>query len=210
MNRVLVVRSSNRPIPLECAASVHALEAAGAGVVDQTGSAEVSLARNLALSRALDVLRKPEARPFDLVLMVDDDMVFAMRAAELVVAHARATGLPASACYALANGSIPFERLPGGRFMGGLGFVAVPVAVLASLATRSSVVTTDSGEAFWEFTSSASEAREDGTRRWLPEDYRLTRELGGVDLLPIAIGHLKAKVVMPDRATFEALTGVPS
>jgi hypothetical protein len=185
---------------------VAALEAAGAGVVDQSGSAEVSLARNLALSRALDIVRKPDAKPFDVILMVDDDMVFSLRAAEVVVAHARATGLPVSACYALANGRLPFERLASGRFMGGLGFVAVPVAALVSLATRSNVISTDDGAQFWEFTCSTSELRENGAgRRWLPEDYRLTRAFGGVDLLPLAIGHLKPKVVVPERSAFEAL-----
>lgn len=201
-----MVRSSNRPVAEECTGCLRALEDAGAAVVLQAGSSEVSLARNLALSRALNVVQHGD-KPLDVVLMVDDDMVFALRAAEVVIASARGTGLPASACYALASGRIPFERLPGGRFMGGLGFLAVPVAVLASLATRAHAVTTDDGESFWEFTSSGSEPREDGTRRWLADDYRLTRALGGVDLLPVAIGHLKAKVILPDRAAFEALIG---
>jgi len=178
----------------------------GATLVSQTGSSDVALQRNISLTHAVNFIRAAE-RPFDVVLMVDDDMVFGSRAAELVIAHVRKTGNVASACYALGNGDVAFEPLPNGRYMGGLGFLAIPVATLASLATRAPVYIADDGEEFWEFTSTGAELCDDGHRRWRGEDYRLTRALGGAELLPVAVGHLKSKVVLPDRARFEALTG---
>jgi len=178
----------------------------GATLVSQTGSSDVALQRNISLTHAVNFVRA-ESRPFDVVLMVDDDMVFGSRAAELVVAHCRKFGAVASACYALGNGDVAFERMPNGRYMGGLGFLAIPVATLVSLATNSPVYIADDGEEFWEFTTTGSELCDDGKRRWRGEDYRLTRALGGADLLPVAVGHLKSKVVLPDRARFEALTG---
>jgi len=207
MKNVVVVRSSNRPIDEQCAACVANLVNCGATLVSQTGSSDVALQRNESLTRVVNFVRAEPALPFDVVLMVDDDMVFGTRAAGLVIAHCRTTGNVASACYALGNGDVAFERMPGGRYMGGLGFLAIPVATLVSLATRSPVYVDDGGQEFWEFTTTGAELCDDGRRRWRGEDYRLTRALGGVDLLPVAVGHLKSKVVLPDGARFEALTG---
>jgi len=207
MQNVVVVRSSNRPIDEQCGACVANLVNLGATLVTQTGSSDVALQRNESLTRAVNFVRAESERPFDVVLMVDDDMVFGTRAAGLVIAHCRATGNVASACYALGNGDVAFERMPNGRYMGGLGFLAIPVATLVSLATRAPVYVADDGQEFWEFTSTGAELCDDGKRRWRGEDYRLTRALGGADLLPVAVGHLKSKVVLPDRARFEALTG---
>lgn len=209
LSRVVVVRSSNRPIDGRCLDCVAALLRGGvAGVVDQRGSADVALQRNVSLSQALRFAGDHAA--VDVVLMVDDDIVFGLPAALAVTTYARKTGRPASGCYALADGELGYERLPNGRYLSGLGFLAVPVVALASVATLASVFEGDDGQTFWEFTTSASAVSDDGRRRWVSEDFRFTRSLGGVDLLPVVVGHLKSKVVLPDRAAFAALTESPS
>lgn len=204
MKTTLVVRSSNRPIDQQANTCVLVLASAGAGLIDQSGCSEVSFARNQALSMALQVLKKSD-RTFDMVLMVDDDIVFDLKTALAVVGSARASGVACSACYALANGNIAVELLPSGRFMTGLGFLAIPAPLLLRVAESAPVFLTNEKTEVVEFTRSTSEDCPDGTRRWMPEDFYLTRLLGGAQLLPVAVGHLKTRAVQPDRAAAEAL-----
>jgi len=44
----------------------------------------------------------------------------------------------------------------------------------------------------------------DGELHWDPEDYRLTRSLGGVELLPVAVGHIKKRALLPDQSKLAA------
>lgn len=206
MNRTLVVCSSNRPVDYRARDSIMRLVHSGAALIDQHGSSDVAFARNVALSRALHVLTS-SSQPLDTVLMVDDDMVFSEQAASEVVVASRLSGTPTSGCYALADGRVPFEELTGsGRYMTGLGFLAIPVKNLTRLVSRSLVFTADDGAKIIEFTKSASAPRKDGSFRWLPEDYYLTQRLGGVDLAPVVVGHLKTMPVLPTADAIRALT----
>ena len=204
MKNVLVVRSSNRAIDEAAADCVLALVSDGAALIKQRGSSEVSYARNFALTSAVRALKHPTSQA-DVVLMVDDDMVFTPAQAFELTGAAVRIGAPCSACYLLGNGFPPFERLPSGRFVGGLGMLAIPRSCLLELAERSHVYRDREGQPMVEFTWSASDLDAAGDRRWVSEDWRLTERLGGFELLPIAIGHLKTRALFPPAATIAAL-----
>jgi len=43
---------------------------------------------------------------------------------------------------------------------------------------------------------------------WISEDYRLCMRLGGVHLLPIALGHVKKRVLYPSEQNISDFFGV--
>jgi len=214
MNRTVIAISYNRSMQEATRKTLGALMGAGAKLVQQTGSADVSLARNQALTMALRVLASlnrerlntkppldqlPEwAAPplFDTVLMIDDDIACTVDQAQELVTHARETGVPASAMYSTINAALAGTRLftpPGerSRWVVGLGLLAIPAAVLVKLA-KASVHFDLHGEEQVEFTWS-------GTIRgkWHSEDYTFCRRLGGVHLLPIPVAHMKTIPLYP-------------
>ncbi len=222
MNRTVIAISYNRHMQEGTRACLMALMKAGAQLVQQTGSADVALARNMALTMALRSLvtlnraraeqRPPanihpaaeaqwEAEPlYDTVLMVDDDMVFTLDQAQELVTHARETGVGASAMYATMNGTLAATRLftpppEQQRWLVGLGLLAIPGALLQKVAKASPSFDIH-GEQQAEFTWSATMRG-----RWYSEDYTLCRRLGGVHLLPIAVGHLKTIPLYPAEET---------
>lgn len=218
MKQTIIVCSSNRPIQDQTRQAIEELERHGAQLLLQTGSADVAFARNMALSGALRfaVTANKELAvsathpgterraPFDTILMVDDDMVFSLEQAQTLLAHARKTGFAASAMYATMRGSLAATRLytPPAmvqRWLVGLGLLAIPFPALQELARRSRVF-----EAFGtehvEFTWSAALGD-----CWCAEDYTLCRRLGGVHLLPVAVGHMKTIPIYPDAETIECI-----
>lgn len=207
MNRTVIAISYNRSMQEGTRACLMALMNAGAQLVQQTGSADVALARNMALTmalRSLVTLNRSEklapAEHFDTVLMVDDDMVFTLAQAQELVTHARETGVGASAMYATMNGTLAATRLftpppEPQRWLVGLGLLAIPGALLQKVAKASPAFDIH-GEQQAEFTWSATMRG-----RWYSEDYTLCRRLGGVHLLPIAVGHLKTVPLYPHEET---------
>lgn len=191
MNNVLVVVSSNRGIDQHTLNCIRELVNAGAGYVEQRGTTGVSLARNIALSQACEVLEQHRAR-FDVVLMIDDDMFFTLEDAKRVTDVARQTQGAASLAYANADGGMIGKPISATRWMCGLGFMAIPADLLLELRACSEEFKVASGRKCYAFTWSGPE---DG--RWMPEDYRLGKRLGGVLMLPIAIGHMKKVPVYP-------------
>jgi len=199
MHNTLVLTSSNRLMEHQTVVAVQDLVNAGAGYIEQRDTGDVSLARNVALTLAL---RSMADGPHEAVLMIDDDMVFGREHAEAVVRHALARDVPTSACYVLPDGRLAATHFAGERWLTGLGFLCIPRAQLFVLASQSTRFRGHRGAQDWlvEFTRSCADQLIDGELHWESEDYRLTRRLGGVELLPIAVGHVKKRVLLPDQS----------
>lgn len=200
MKKTLIVMSSNREVEARTRASVDELCAAGAQLLLERGSACVSFARCRALSLACEALRG-QCADRDTVLMVDDDMEIERETAQKVVDVARLTGVPTSAAYATI-----VSRLAGtawkakpGKWLVGLGCLAIPVPALLELEGKC-----DSFEmhnkAYSAFTWAGAERGE-----WVPEDYRLCMNLGGVHLMPLGVGHIKKWRIEPDAETLQRI-----
>lgn len=184
--------------------AIVALMEAGALYIDQCGSADVSLARNIALSGACKALRSSAQGPRDVVLMVDDDMLFTVTDAEDLAEHARRTNVAASAMYATTLGTLAATRLqtPEGepqRWAAGLGLLAIPGPLLLELQDRSEAFEF-MNEPHHGFTWSHA-----ANGNYWSEDYTLCRRLGGVHLLPIAVGHIKLVPLYPDEETIACI-----
>lgn len=206
MNKTLLVISTNRGLWPETLESVRALRNAGARLVQQEGSSDVSLARNHALSMAAIALELESGQSIDTILMVDDDIVFTTEDAQRLVDRCRETGGPCSGLYVQAGGQLAASRMPShcrtrpggpmrpmrpGTWQVGLGFLAFSAAQLVELAERSPSFTLR-GARLREFTRSGA-IDED----YVSEDYCLSRRLGGVELLTLEVGHLKMIPLYP-------------
>jgi hypothetical protein len=203
MKHVLVLTSSNRLMEHQTTVAVQELVNRGAGHIEQRDTGDVSLARNLALSMACQALQNG---PHEAVLMIDDDMVFTPEQAEALVTHALSREVAASACYVLSDGRLAATHLSGDRWLTGLGFLAIPRSLLLAVASRATRFRAHRGSKDWvvEFTRSCADLVMDGEPHWDPEDYRFTRQLGGCELLPIAVGHVKKRVLLPDHTKLSA------
>lgn len=205
MQSTMIVCSYNRPMQEGTRAVFQRLTRSGAAYVSQTGSADVALARNIALTGALRSIRSIASRAGTwVILMVDDDMTFTEEQAQVVVDEARRTGVACAAMYATTKGTLAASRLapvPGQRqrWLAGLGLLAIPLPLLLDVEARSTVFELDDGP-HTEFTWSACD---DG--KWYSEDYLLCRRLGGVYLLPVGVGHLKTVPLYPDQQTIDAI-----
>ena len=195
MKTTMVLMSSNRELEPQTKETCRELQQAGAMRLVETGSTDVALARNRALSFACEKLREYPER--DVVLMLDDDMAVPLDTAERVVSVARELGVATSAIYATKGSKLAgcrWAEKPG-RWLVGLGCVAVPSRLLLELEERSDSFEF-AGHFFSQFTWSAAEQGQ-----WIGEDYRLCRRLGGVLLLPVAVGHVKKGELWPDDET---------
>lgn len=230
MKRTIITCSYNRPIQDDTMRAISQLLQRGAAYVPQKGVADVTLARNMALTGACAGLRKLntelrkqltdhianpgfefhpsrefDARRRDMILMVDDDMQFQPDQAQELVNHARCTGVAASAMYAtlassLAASAMDVQRAgEPRRWLTGLGLIAIPAVLLLELERDSERFEMLNGTNV-AFTSSGAK-----NGRWMSEDFTLTERLGGVHLLPIAVGHLKTIPIYPDAATVELI-----
>ena len=197
MKKTLTVYSSNRAPAQEFVRSIERLTMAGCAVIPQEGTADVTLARNLALTAAVQALRAGVTA--DVVLLVDDDMVFELSSVAAIATWVRGNQRAASAAYVMKDGTLA-AHFVGPRWHTGLGFLALPAAQLLRIADESEpFVGKPNGGLVLEFTRSGVITR-DGGRRWLGEDYYFTERLGGVDLLPMAVGHVKSVVLLPNEA----------
>jgi hypothetical protein len=207
MKGVLLLISTNREMEIPTAQCVNEMRRAGAQLILEMGSSDVSQARNSALAAACDALReRPE---FDVVLMLDDDIICKLETARELVAEARSSGLACSAAYATGDARLAGCRWPnpaGGawpdgrvRWQVGLGCLAIPKALLLELEASSESYEVR-GRVLSMFTWSKAENGE-----WIAEDYRLSRQLGGVKLMPLGVGHWKKGEFFPDDETLEAI-----
>lgn len=213
MDRTLIVCASHHGIELQTQACITLLQKHGARLLSATGIADVALARNDVLSRAL-----AHKGPADVFLLVDDDMILTLSAASKLVGLARQTGECWSAAYATKEGALaatPLEwdasRTDGLRMVG-LGCCAIPVAKLEALAERLGLVIGPHDKRIYPFCECrVVTPAHDGLPRWCSEDYWLCRALGGMRLAPyVAAGHLKQIPLWPDDETLRRLAeGVP-
>lgn len=199
MKNVIIAIATNRPIASDTQRCLSELMQAGAKKLTSEGSSDVAYARNVTLSF---VVREFEKNPeLNVALLIDDDMLFNLAQAVELCTHALAHGCAASAVYSTAISEIAATTrwAPEGKWLAGLGFLAIPRQALLELAELSPSFEMR-GHKIWEFTRSALHVV-DGHSRWYGEDYWLCARLGGVDVLPIAVGHLKTVPLVPDEET---------
>lgn len=164
------------------------------------GVADVSRARSIALDRALLALRQGDevGLTLDMLLLVDDDMLFGPDDAARLVAEARASGHPTSARYLMQGGTPCWKEvpsvlaLPRPRYHTGLGFVAIPRAALEAVAEKLSPVY---GVRPW---CVAGPSERYGA--WVGEDIMVCDVFGGVDLSAVEVGHLKQVALYPSAS----------
>ena len=195
MNTTLVLVSSNREPEPETKKTLVAFQKAGALLLREMGSADVAYARNRALSFACDTLR--DHAEVQTVLMMDDDMAVQVADAQRLITRSRELGRAVSGVYATKT-----EHIAGCLWKGhepywlvGLGCVAIPRPLLLELEARAESFES-AGRFISEFTWACAE---DGG--WVAEDYRLSMQLGGVVMEPVALGHVKKGVLWPDEET---------
>jgi hypothetical protein len=199
MKNSIIVMSSNREMEAATKKTLQALTDGGALVLLETGSSDVAFARCRALSWACETLREYPER--DVVLMLDDDMEVPAETAQRLVDEARSLGRACSAVYATLNSKVAAARWHErpGLWLVGLGCVAIPRALLLELEERAESFEVN-GRFYSAFTWSGPE---DGS--WVAEDFRLSKNLGGVRLCPLAVGHIKKGALWPDDETLARL-----
>lgn len=199
MKNTIVVMSSNREVERQTKNALQNLANLGAMLLMETGSSDVAFARCRALSWACDMLREHPDR--DIVLMLDDDMDVPVETAQALADQARERGRACSAVYATLTAKVAASRWADhpGLWLVGLGCVAIPRALLLALEERSESFEV-SGRFYSAFTWSGPE-----NGGWVAEDYRLSINLGGVHLCPLAVGHIKKGALWPDDETLEQL-----
>lgn len=204
MKTTIIVMSSNREIEAATKKSLQNLTDLGALVLLETGSSDVAFARCRALSWTCDTLREHPER--DIVLMLDDDMDVPVETAQALAAEARRTGRACSAVYATLRSKVAAVRWSErpGLWLVGLGCIAIPRALLLGLEERSESFEIN-GRFYSAFTWCGPE---DGS--WIAEDFRLSKNLGGVTLCPLAVGHIKKGALWPDDETLARLASPES
>jgi len=203
MKNTIVVMSSNREVERQTKNTLQNLANLGAMLLMETGSSDVAFARCRALSWACDMLREHPER--DIVLMLDDDMDVPVETAQALADEARERGRACSAAYATLTSKVAASRWADhpGLWLVGLGCVAIPRALLLALEERSESFEV-SGRFYSAFTWSGPEKG-----GWVAEDFRLSINLGGVHLCPLAVGHIKKGALWPDDETLEQLAHAP-
>ena len=203
MDKTLIVTLAGRQqeVP-EFKQTLQALRSRGAIYQACPGWSDVAEGRSVALSIACNILREMPDR--NLVLCLDDDMAAQPSDVQDLINAARLSGEACSAVYASGSeeedrtqGKLAGCQMPGkpGRWLVGLGCLAIPRDLLLRLEQESEPFKLR-GQELREFTWSAAEKGE-----WWSEDYRLCSRLGGVRLLPIAVGHKKPYLLWPDDST---------
>lgn len=209
MAGVVILVTSNRGAKKQTMQSIENCRARGAICFQIAAGSDVTLARNLALSAVWRAYRDGQLAPRvpEVLLLVDDDMVFELEAVAALIEHARTHGEPASAMYATMAGTLAATRVREwpGFWLAGLGLLAIPWKLFAFLVEESQRFTMGlDGLDQWAFTSSTWRPNDDDESKpgqWMSEDYTLCRRMGGVRLLPVAAGHLKEIPLWPDDET---------
>jgi hypothetical protein len=203
MKNTILVMSSNREVERQTQTTLQNLGSLGAMLLMERGSADVAFARCRALSWACDMLRANPDR--DTVLMLDDDMEVPAATAQSLVDKSRELGRACSAMYATLTSKVAASRWPGhlGLWLVGLGCVAIPRALLLELEQRSESFNVGD-KSYRAFTWCGPD-----NGCWIAEDFRLSINLGGVQLCPLAVGHIKKGSLWPDDETIDRLSSAP-
>lgn len=195
------------------------ISALGFPMICIKGIADIALARNLGMTRALEFA---DTEGFDSFLFVDDDMVFTQGDAHYVLEAAIALNHPVSALYSLISReaaaslirNVPLQIPPESPYAGevwvhnrwlvGFGFCSVSRKSLEALALSShrAILSKEENLHVTEFTWTGSEI-ENGERYWYSEDTRLCNRMGGFILAPLGVGHIKSLTLRPDPPALE-------
>ena len=203
MQRTLITVPTHRGIThQETKESIRQLCLRGAELLVANDISDIAGGRSWLLSTAL---RKAEAEDKDVILMVDDDITFTPRQAEVLVSVTRDTNVPSSGVYPTRDGNLTAMRWRPFRWLVGLGFAAITTKRLRELADSLRPVRyRENEEPVWPFCESHA-CYELGM--WLSEDYDFSAKLGGFQLVSIPVGHLK---VLPLTASKEDVDRVCS
>lgn len=168
------------------------------------GAANVTLARNVNYSNLLHDAREQEWPLEAIVLSLDHDVTFGISAVRDIVKHVRETKRPASGVYPTAGGLLHAARDRGVIWECGLGFAAFSLQMLSDAAEALPLL--ELGQLprrLWPFCQSG--VHPTLPTAFTPEDFWFCRTLGGFDLLPIPIGHLKTFPIFPDDQTLQLI-----
>lgn len=200
--RVLCItptRSGLQPLTRRC---IDALCDLGAARLELAGTSDIALARNLLLTRAREA---PEHR--DVFMLIDDDMSFSAAQAELLVQECLERDAPVSAVYATNASCLAATRRADGTWLTGLGFMALTRGCLQKYADELVSVVGINNERFLPFCQTGPHYEDEGGV-WLSEDYWFCRALGGVQLLPFSVAHLKRMPITADLETIDRIFAV--
>lgn len=213
--RTIVAMASHSGLKPETMSSLMACPFGDVSIT--VGISDTALARNAQIDAAVQRVKRKGGRPPDLLLMIDDDVVFTLGQVELLLCYAHNHGVPVSAVYMVgpegkekpAASRIPDpENCPEGEqfYVTGLGLLAIPWHFVERLNNESLQMSTalDTIACLtWSAPASDPEwdalgrPEDDTPRPWVSEDYRLCLRLGGVHCIPIPIGHVKTRVIRP-------------
>lgn len=209
--RTAVSIATHRGLTLETLGSVQSCPFKSINMAQ--GIADVALARCHQIAYAWESARSVSA---DLVLLIDDDIVFSPVDCERVLAEALELKAAVSARY--LQGRPPASQMsiaaspfgPTGRYATGLGFLAMPIEVLAKRIERAAWFTFQGRRlpaitACGPVTLAAPgatgtetlEPAQQTITQWVSEDYEFTTGLGGVHLSKVEVGHVKPVVLLP-------------
>lgn len=156
------------------------------------GVADLCLARNVTLSRALKAKT-------DIILWVDDDMVFEAETVLSIVEMAFASRGPVAARYVARDGS-PAHAVIQGVNVAGMGLMAVPCSRVPT--ANGHFVYNGNEECLVWFWGEAFTDWQSDSPIWLGEDYRHCAMMGGVKLMGRA-GHRKEVILWPKEEKSE-------
>jgi hypothetical protein len=169
-------------------------------IIKLRGMANLPKARSHAFDQALTAT---EGTEIDTVLCLDDDMVFKTEEIVRLVDFARTRNELVSAV-ALSHAGIvaarphtPLVTRVRKRWLSGLSCMAIPLARLRQAAQNLSLVHGKLLPRPWCLTGE----HEQLPGEWIGEDLWFCLHFDGVEMVPIAVGHLKPIAIWPDDAT---------
>jgi len=171
------------------------------------GISDVALARCIQVQAALKAddaaaaaYAKNEGPAVEFILMIDDDMVFTPQIAEAVLQEAHEAGRAVSARYMVGDVMRPkmaCSNMGNGRYLTGLGFLAVPIEQMRERVARAEMVK------WGDKLIPAITASGPAGPQWVSEDYEFTVGLGGVLLSKHEVGHVKPVTLVPSQFKLE-------
>lgn len=199
MKRTLVLLLTYRGAAEDTRLSLEALQRSGARSWGLKGTADVALGRSWLLSEAL---RISAGTDIDTFLCIDDDMVFHVEDAEALVGASRESGDLVSGIYGTSKASAALTKWRNGRWLTGMGFMAVPVARLREKEHELPMLA-DNNPPVTAWAQSGLHPAYGG--RWTCEDYWFCLHWDGVRVAPVGVGHLKTIAIWPDEESIAAI-----
>lgn len=151
------------------------------------GQACIDRARSIAFDQAFDAFRMEPS--LDVLLCIDDDMIFEPSDAQRLVDMARSSGRPVAARAVNSHGELA-ARPHGAWYVTGLAFIAFPKQRFVELGQGLPRL---GGIREWCHTGRHPEFPD----QWIGEDYWLCAAFGGVALAPFGVGHMKPAILRP-------------